>query len=57
MLGTLDTWLMRHSTHRSSDPVYYIEDCRISRRTTPAQNVIYFTKTQMDKKMKADSMP
>ena len=29
ILGTPDAWLMRQSSHRSSDPAYYIEDCRI----------------------------
>ena len=29
MLGTSDTWSMSHSSHRPSEPVYYIEDCRI----------------------------
>ena len=30
ILGTSDAWLMSHLSHRSSDPAYYIEDCRIS---------------------------
>ena len=30
ILGTSDTWSMRRSSHRQSDPAYYIEDCRIS---------------------------
>ena len=29
MLGTSDTWSMSHSSHRPSDPAYYIEDCWI----------------------------
>ena len=29
MLGTSDAWSMSHSSHRPSEPVYYIEDCRI----------------------------
>ena len=29
MLGTSDAWLMRRSSHRPTDPAYYIEDCRI----------------------------
>ena len=31
MLGTSDTWLMSHSSHRPNKPEYYMEDCRISR--------------------------
>ena len=30
LFGTSDTGSMRRSSHRSSDPGYYIEDCRIS---------------------------
>ena len=29
MLGTSDTWSMSRLSHRPSEPVYYIEDCRI----------------------------
>ena len=29
ILGTSDAWLMRRSSHRPTDPAYYIEDCRI----------------------------
>ena len=29
MLGTSDAWSMSRSSHRPSDPSYYIEDCRI----------------------------
>ena len=29
ILGTSDAWLMRRSSHRPSDPAYYLEDCRI----------------------------
>ena len=29
MLGESDPWLMSRSSHRASDPAYYIEDCRI----------------------------
>ena len=29
MLGTSDAWSMRRSSHRPSDPAYYIEDFRI----------------------------
>ena len=29
MLETSDAWLMSRSSHRPSDPAYYIEDCRI----------------------------
>ena len=41
MLGTSDTWLMSHSSHRPSEPAYYIEDCRISgvERGEPATNL------------------
>ena len=28
--NTSDAWLMSRSSHRPSDPEYYIEDCRIS---------------------------
>ena len=28
--GTSDAWSMSRLSHRPSDPVYYIEDCRIS---------------------------
>ena len=31
MLGTSDTWSMSHLSHLPSEPMYYIEDCRISR--------------------------
>ena len=31
ILGTSDTWSMRQSFHRPSDPAYYIEDCWIYR--------------------------
>ena len=27
---TLEAWSMRRSSHRPSNPAYYIEDCRIS---------------------------
>ena len=30
MLGTSDAWAMSRSSHRPSEPAYYIEDCRIS---------------------------
>ena len=30
MLATSDAWSMSRSSHRPSEPVYYIEDCRIS---------------------------
>ena len=29
MLGTSDAWSMSLSSHRHSEPAYYIEDCRI----------------------------
>ena len=29
ILGPSDTWSMRRSTQRPSNPAYYIEDCRI----------------------------
>ena len=29
MLGTSDAWSMSRSSHRPSEPAYYIEDCRI----------------------------
>ena len=29
VLGTSDAWSMRQSSHRPSDQVYDIEDCRI----------------------------
>ena len=29
ILGRSDSWPMRRSSHQPSDPVYYIEDCRI----------------------------
>ena len=31
MLGTSDAWSMNPLSHRPSEPVYHIEDCRISR--------------------------
>ena len=30
ILGTSDPWSLSPSSHRTSDPAYYIEDCRIS---------------------------
>ena len=30
ILGTSDAWSMRRSSHRPSDPAYYIKDCPIS---------------------------
>ena len=29
MLGTSDAWSMSRSSQQTSDPAYYIEDCRI----------------------------
>ena len=29
IVGTSDPWSMSHSSQRPSEPVYYIEDCRI----------------------------
>ena len=34
MLGTSDAWFMSRSSHRPSEPAYYIEDCRILCSTT-----------------------
>ena len=30
ILGTSDAWSMSRSSQRTSNPAYYIEDCRIS---------------------------
>ena len=30
IFGTSDAWLISRSSHRPSNPAYYIEDCRIS---------------------------
>ena len=35
MLGTSDTWSMSRSSHRPSEPAYYIEDCQISKNSWP----------------------
>ena len=34
MLGTSDAWSMSRSSHRPSEPAYYIEDCRISKASS-----------------------
>ena len=33
ILGTSDAWLRSSFSHQPSDPVFYIEDCRISTLT------------------------
>ena len=33
ILGISDAWSMSRSSHRPSEPAYYIEDCRISSQT------------------------
>ena len=32
ILGTSDAWSMSHLAYRPSNPVYYIEDCQISKQ-------------------------
>ena len=39
MLGKSDTWSMSRLPHRTSEPVYYIEDCQIS--STRAESTYY----------------
>jgi hypothetical protein len=36
--GTSDAWAMRQSSHRPSNPAYYIEDCRILAQGTGDEN-------------------
>ena len=45
-LGTSDTWLLSRLSQRPSNPVYYIEDCRISTalRAAPEQLSVPFNK-------------
>jgi hypothetical protein len=38
ILGTSDAWSMRQSSHRPSNPAYYIEDCRILAQGTGDEN-------------------
>ena len=35
ILGTLDAWLMGHSSQQPSEPAHYIEDCSILRDFCP----------------------
>ena len=44
MLGTSDTWSMSRSSHRPSNPAYFIEDCRISRLPPAALTVVNCSK-------------
>ena len=39
MLGTSDAWSRSRSSHRPSDPAYYIEDCRISALTALLRDI------------------
>ena len=36
--GTSDAWSMTQSSHRPSNPAYYIEDCRILAQGTGDEN-------------------
>ena len=48
ILGTSDAWSMRQSSHRPSNPAYYIEDCWIlsSDRIRNGQNVTLRNESQ-----------